>query len=90
MKVKDKSKSTIPTYLKKLDSSGEPVQVSVRIPDSVKRDFDAAIEAARKMGFEMTLVDVVQSAMKNACEEVQKLRERTDPAAPGLGGQGMA
>ncbi len=84
MRIKDKS--IMPSYFKKLDLSGEPIQVSVRIPASVKQDFEAAVEAARKIGFDMTLVDVVQSAMKDACEEVRKLRERTSSAVPKLDG----
>eukprot|EP00750_Incisomonas_marina_P001777 INCI11650.1.p1 GENE.INCI11650.1~~INCI11650.1.p1 ORF type:complete len:119 (-),score=25.70 INCI11650.1:19-375(-) len=66
-----KTKSGGLTFIKKSEGSEQTKTVSARVPESVYKSFQTAVDVAANNGYSLSITDVVIQAMKEAIKEVK-------------------
>lgn len=66
-----KAKSTGLTFIKKSEGNESTKTVSARVPESVYKSFQNAVEVAAAHGYDLSITEVVIQAMKAAIKEVK-------------------
>jgi hypothetical protein len=59
------------TFIKKSEGSEQTKTVSARVPESVYKSFQTAVDVAAANGYSLSITDVVIQAMKEAIKEVK-------------------